>query len=118
MRIQRTSRIITFIAVLLSALTIGCAIVSLRYRSLQEANYAARRIALTIAPKLSAGSDKLTNTARAYAATGQQRFYDQFVHERDVDRTREKTIDTLKQLGLTPHEESLLNDAKSGSDRL
>ena len=38
------------------------------YRSLQEANYAARRISLTTAPKLAAGSDKLTNTARAYAA--------------------------------------------------
>jgi signal transduction histidine kinase/DNA-binding response OmpR family regulator len=118
MRIQRTSRIITFVAVLLSALTICCALVSLRYRSLQEANYADRRIALSTAPKLAAGSDKLTNTARAYAATGQQRFHDQFVHERDVDRTREKALDALKQLGLTPREESLLNDAKSGSDQL
>src|SRR3954466_15653142 len=101
MRIQRTSRGITVSVVFLSLVTIACALVALRYRSLQEQNYAARRVALNAAPQLALGSDRLTNAARAYAATGDRRYYDDFVHERDVDRTRERAIATLRELGLT-----------------
>src|SRR5438270_10129111 len=118
MRIQRTSRIITASVVFLSLVTVACALVSLRYRKLQEQNYAARRVALTVAPQLAAGSDRLTNSARAYAATGDRRYYDDFVHERDVDRSRERAIEQLREIGLTSRELSLSTQAKSGSDRL
>ena len=74
MRIQQTSRIITVSVVLLSLLTIASAIVSQEYRKLQEENYARRRIALNTAPQLAAGSDRLTNAVRAYAATGEPRY--------------------------------------------
>src|SRR4051794_27568247 len=118
MLIQRTSRLITICVVSLSVLTTVCAFVAFEYRSMQERNYAARRIALNTIPKLAAGSDHLTNSARAYAATGDRRSYDDFVHERDVDRTREKAIEELRQIELTPREESLLAQAKRGSDSL
>ena len=45
MRIQRTSQVITVSVVFFSLLTVASAVVSLRYRTLQEANYAARRAA-------------------------------------------------------------------------
>ena len=118
MRIQRTSRIITLCVVVLSAATIICAVISMRYRAIQEQNYAARRIALNAAPQLALGSDRLTNAARAYAATGARRYYDDFVYERDVQRTREQAIDRLRQLGLTADEDALITDAKTGSDKL
>src|SRR5438045_1033518 len=84
MRIQQTSRIITASVVLLSLLTIASGFVSQEFRKQQEQNYAARRVALQMAPQLAAGSDRLTNTARAYAATGEPRYYEDFVRERDV----------------------------------
>src|SRR3954468_18433864 len=116
MLIQRTSRVITICVVCLSVLTVACALVSSQYRAMQERNYADRRVALNTAPQLAAGSDRLTNAARAYAATGDRRFYDGFVRGRDVDRTREKALAQLRQIGLTPREESLLARAKGGSD--
>jgi hypothetical protein len=73
MRIQRTSRIITVSVVLLSLLMIAWALVSMRYRTIHEYNYATRGVAPTTAPQLAAGSDRLTNSARAYAATGDRR---------------------------------------------
>jgi signal transduction histidine kinase/DNA-binding response OmpR family regulator/HAMP domain-containing protein len=119
MRIQRTSRIITASVIVLSLVTVVCALVSSRYRTLQEENYAARRVALnTVLPQLAGASDRLTNAARAYAATGDRRYHDDFVQERDVDRTREKAIERLRELGLTPRELSLLTQAKNGSDQL
>jgi two-component system sensor histidine kinase/response regulator len=118
MLIQRTSRVITVVVCILSVLTIASALVSFRYRALQERNYAARRVALYQAPRLAAGSDRLTNAARAYAATADRRYYDDFIRERDVDRSRESAIEQLRQIGLTPHEQLLLSEAKKGSDRL
>ena len=58
MRIQRTSQVITVSVVFFSLLTVASAVVSLRYRTLQEANYAARR----------AATGRCGNSARA--ATG------------------------------------------------
>jgi len=118
MRIQRTSRVITVSVVLLSLLTIACALVSMRYRTMQERNYAARRVAQRMMTQLAGGSDRLTNAARAYAATGEHRYYDDFVRERDVERTRERAIEQLQQNGLTPRELALLTQAKQGSDQL
>src|SRR3954470_15045465 len=115
MRIQRTSRIITALVVFLSVATIASALVSLRYRALQERNYALRRVGFNMAIRLAGGSDRLTNAARAYAATGDRRYYDDFVHERDVERTRESAIERLRELGLTTQENLLINQAKSGS---
>src|SRR5829696_1628835 len=118
MRIQRTSRIITATVILLSLLTVASALVSQRYRAVQERNYAQRRIALRTVPQLAAGSDRLTNAARAYAATGDRQYYEAFVNERDVERTRERAIEQLRQLDLDARELSLLTQAKQDSDRL
>jgi PAS domain S-box-containing protein len=118
MLIQRTSRVITVCVMILSALTVVCAVVSFEYRAMQERNYASRRISSKSIPQLAAGSDRLTNASRAYAATGDRRYFDDFVNERDVERSREKAIDQLHQVELTPREESLLAQAKRGSDSL
>src|SRR5436190_10077031 len=118
MRIQRTSRIITYSVVTLSVLTIACALVSLEYRRLQERNYAKRRASAAMVAQLAAGSDRLTSAVRAYAATGDRRYYDDFLRELEVDRTRDTAVEQLKQMELTPHELSLLTQAKQNSDQL
>jgi signal transduction histidine kinase/CheY-like chemotaxis protein len=118
MRIQRTSRIITLSVVLLSLLTIACALVSLRYRTLQERNYATRRLATNMMTQLAGGSDRLTNAVRAYAVTGDRRYYDDFVRELKVDRTRDRAVEQLRQLELDPRERALLTRAKQNSDQL
>jgi signal transduction histidine kinase/DNA-binding response OmpR family regulator len=118
MRIQRTSRIITAAVTVLTGVTVACGMISMRYRMLQERNYADRRRAINLVTILAAGSDRLTNAARSYAATGDRRDYDDFARELNDDRTRDTAIAELRQIELTPHELALLNRAKSSSDRL
>ena len=95
MRIQRTSQFITASVILLSALTLGCALWSLHLRQLEEAAYEIRRESLDLAAQLAEGSDRLTGEVRAYAATGDRRHYEAFQKELTVDRTRDKAIQRL-----------------------
>ena len=118
MRIQRTSQIITLCVAVLSVVTVACGVISLRYRTLQEKNYAARRTATKMMAQLAGGSDRLTNSVRAYAATGDRRYYDDFMRELNVDRTRDDAVEQLSRIELTPHERTLLTRAKSNSDQL
>ena len=68
--------------------------------------------------QLGTGSDRLTNAVRAYAATGDRRYYDEFQRELNVDRTRDAAVEQLAQIDLTGDERSLLAQAKRNSDQL
>ena len=118
MRIQKTSQLITLGVIALSALSIGCALWSLRLRHLEERAYETRRESLDMAEQLAAGSDRLTTAVRGYAATGDRRYYDAFQKELTVDRTRDKALDRLMELGLAEAELKLITRAKANSDQL
>ena len=118
MRIQRASQIITASVTALSVLSIVCALVARKYRLDQEQAYERRRLMFGYADQLAMGSDRLTAAVRAYAATGDRRYYDDFQWELNLDRNRDKAVEGLKELGLTPAELSLLNTAKKNSDQL
>jgi hypothetical protein len=75
MRIQRTSQVITAGVIALSALSIASALVARQYRIQQRQAYERRLSALTFADQLALGSDRLTATVQAYAATGNHRRY-------------------------------------------
>jgi HAMP domain-containing protein len=118
MRIKETSRFITVGVVILSAVTIACALVSRQFRTMQEVAYATRLEALRMADQLADGSDRLTAAVRAYAATGERTYLDDFQRELKVDRTRDKAVERLNQMALTASELSLLKEAKRNSDNL
>jgi PAS domain S-box-containing protein len=118
MRIKQTSRLVTAGVVILSTVTIACALVSRQFRTMQEHADATRLAAFRAAAQLAEGSDRLTAGVRAYAATGERRYLDEFDRELKVDRSRDKAIEQLNQMGLATFELSLLNDAKRNSDNL
>src|SRR5436190_13250658 len=118
MRIQRTSQVITLGITVLSVLAIGCALWSRYYRLMQEASYEERRKMFNLTTQLANGSDRLTAAVRAYAATGEHKYYDAFQQELKVDRNRDEAVDGLMELGLAPAERQLINTAKSNSDNL
>ena len=99
MRIQKTSQLITLGVILLTALSIVCAFISLHLRGLQAQAYEIRRQSKDAAAQLADGSDRLTSAVRAYAATGDRRYYEAYQKELSVDRTRDKALDRLKELG-------------------
>ena len=118
MRIQRTSQVLTASVVVLSTLSIVCALLSLYFRKVEERAYETRQQSLRFADQLAAGSDRLTAAVRAYAATGDRRYYEEFQRELNLDRTRDTAVEGLRQLQLTPHEQTLLEQAKRTSDQL
>lgn len=117
-RIRRTNWLITVGVCTLTLLTIGCALESLRLRELQERAYDRRQEALHWADQLGLGSDRLTNAVRAFAATGQEEYLRAFRHEEKEVGTRDLAVQRLIDLGLTPHEQQLLERSKSESDAL
>jgi len=118
MRIQRTSQIITAVVIVLTALSIVCAIISLHWRGLQEQAYETRRESLRMADQLAAGSDRLTAAVRGYAATGDPKYYKAFQQELTKDRTRDTALEGLQRLGLSETELALITQAKQNSDTL
>jgi PAS domain S-box-containing protein len=118
MRIQRTSQFITVAIIVLSVLAIACALTARQYRLVQEQAYDARRKMFNFTEQLAGGSDRLTAAVRAYAATGERRYYDAFQKELKEDRNRDVAVEGLRQIGLTPAEEELINRAKKNSDKL
>jgi two-component system sensor histidine kinase/response regulator len=118
LRIQRTSQVITVAIVVLSLLAIACALVARHYRILQEEAFETRRKMFNFTEQLANASDRLTGSARAYAATGEQRYYETFQKELKVDQNRDVAVEGLRQLGLLPEETELLTRAKRHSDNL
>src|SRR5204863_1483187 len=55
---------------------------------------------------------------RAYAATGDRRYYAAFQKELNIDRNRDIAVDGLQTLNLTSQESELLTRAKRNSDNL
>src|SRR5262249_31143447 len=112
MRIQRTSHIITVAIIALSVLAIACALWARSLLAVQEQAYEERRKMFNLTEQLAAGSDRLTSAVRAYAATGERRFYDIFQRELTIDRSRDIAVEGLQQLGLKPGEWQLISNAK------
>ena len=118
MRIKKTSQFITVSVVILSGLTVGCALAANQVRVLRENADETRSNAMRLADQLAAGSDRLTAAVRAYAATGDGRYVEAFNKELKVDRSRDIAVEQLQRLGLSNDEVDLLNQAKSNSDGL
>ncbi|HZI85624.1 MAG TPA: GAF domain-containing protein, partial [Pyrinomonadaceae bacterium] len=118
MRIQKTSHFLTLVIVTLSVVAATCAFWARQIHEAEEKAYEARRRMSHATEQLADGSDRLTATVRGYAATGDRRYFDLFQRELTIDRNREKAIEELRRIGLTPQENELLTRAKRNSDRL
>lgn len=118
MKIRRTSQIVTLIIIILSLIAVACAIVARHYWLVSQDAYEARRKMFGFADQVASGSDRLTNAVRAYAATGDRRYFDLFQKELTVDRNRDRGVEGLRKLGLTVTEEELITRAKQNSDKL
>jgi len=118
MRIQRTSRVLTGWVATLSLLTLACVLVSLQFRALREDVLRLEAECMRQADALAAGSDRLTAAVRAFAATGDARYADDFFREVNVTRSRDQAVEALEGLDLTKSELLLVHRAKRNSDKL
>ncbi len=118
MKIKRTSRIITLIVIVLSLIAIAFAAVARYNWILAQEAYEARRKMFGFADQLAKGSDTLTNSVRAYASTGDEKYKKAFQAELTIDRNRDIAVEGLQKLGLAEEEQELIARAKRNSDKL
>src|SRR5262245_20492067 len=118
MRIKRTSQIITILIIVLSLVAVALALFARHYWIVSQDAYEARRKMFGYSDQLALGSDHLTNSVRAYAATGDKSYSEAFERELNVDRNRDKAVEGLQKLGLTEQENDLITQAKRNSDKL
>ena len=86
------------------------------HRAKQAAEH--RRQVVAAVDLMMVGSDELTTAVRAYAATGDNRYRQAFVAERNMARTRELSRERLLELGATTDELAFVDQAKRRSDAL
>jgi two-component system sensor histidine kinase/response regulator len=116
MRLQKANRFVTIVVASLSLTSVACVLVSGYFRHRQEIALNARTQSLLLSNQLEAGSDKLTAAVRGFAATGDPRYHDAFWWEVRVGRSRDKAVEGLQALALTPEENELVARAKRNSD--
>lgn len=68
--------------------------------------------------QLSSASDLLTNQARCYVQYGDKKYYDLYMKEIEVDKNREKAVETLKKYKSTNKELALVQKASDLSNTL
>lgn len=64
------------------------------------------------------GSAYLTNEVRAYAATGDKTHYDNYWNEINVLKNRDAGVAAMKEIGITPNEQSMIEQMSSLSNEL
>lgn len=63
-------------------------------------------------------SKTLTYSVQSYAVTGEQKYYDAYMYELEEDKNREKSVEILKECGLTEEEMSNLMHISELSEAL
>jgi PAS domain S-box-containing protein len=117
MRIQTANRRMTALACGLSLLTLASFVLSNRFAEQRELALQRQLDTTLAAVELRRGSDLLTASVRAYAATGDERHREAFQTELQQTRRRERALETIRRAG--EHREVLLAEsAKRESDAL
>ena len=118
MRLKSTSRLISGAVLCFSVVSIGTILYSYHLTEKRRLFTNSMIGAVAAANALLNGSDTLTSAIRAYAATGDRRYHDEFQKELNVTRSREAAMEVLQRSGLIPAELKLLEQAKQNSDAL
>lgn len=63
-------------------------------------------------------SANLTNQVRAYAATANEENYNNYLNEVNTQKNREKALETMKAIGITPEEQAKIEQAAKISNEL
>ena len=118
MSIDTRSKLISALILLLTCITLGTT--WQHSHLIQQRDRATTRLneSLAAADLLAASSDVLTNAVRAYAATGDEHYRQQFHRELETFHSREKAVARLNELGATREEMALITRAKQHSDTL
>ncbi|MFZ4437093.1 MAG: PAS domain S-box protein [Syntrophales bacterium] len=117
-RIENTSRLIIGLVVTFSLINVTTTYLAEKSVDASIAGAGRRLQVLEAANMLLKGGDNLTAAARAYAATGDQKYKTAYQTELTVTRLRERATEQLRELGTAQEEMDLIEQANRGSAAL
>ncbi len=118
MRLQSVNRLSISVYLVLMLLNLASFVVVDTLRDKQQFARQRQERASQQADVMIDASKRLTASVRAYAATGEARYENEYWHEVRVLRNRDKAEAELRNMGLQPQEIVLIETAKRNSDRL
>jgi len=119
MRIERTSQYITLAVVLLSSVSIGSLLAAAKSGEDRRNAYATLSASQTAIAQLNATGDAVTQAARAFAATGDAAYLEEFQGAmKQSTQARDKAIAQLRQSSMTPEEMGLIETAQRNATAL
>jgi methyl-accepting chemotaxis protein len=118
MRQTVVTRVSVLAAAVLGACTIGSVVVAFSTTRSADAAVRQQSQSLAAAAQVQESSKFLTNTVRAFTATGDKSWLDQYWTEVDVTQSQVKALQRLKQLGTPAAEIALVNQAHDNSYEL
>jgi len=118
MRIGKVNQLVIAGYALLSLLMLMTLWVGDYFVKVKDATGHRREASLQLADQLLAGSKSLTNSVRSFAATGNPKYWQAYVDEQMVTRSRDLAVSGLQSLGITNDELDLIELAKANSDQL
>ena len=117
-QINRVNRIVILLYLTMTTLTMLSLVNFDWLRDEQKQAIERQRQAMVEADRLIAGSKSLTDSVRAFAATGDLQHEQAYWNEVNQLRSRDQAETALRQMGLTDGETSLIERAKANSDQL
>lgn len=118
MQLRRINNLIIVIYLLLVCFTLTSIYVAGYYQKQSDVAVEQQRLSLMYADQLMAGSKKLTESVRSFAATGNNLYEQDYRTEVSVTHSRDKAVNALSSLGITENEFALIKLAKLMSDTL
>lgn len=111
-------KLLSSLAALALVLVIGMLLLNMRSSNQFDVLSEQKEVASGYADAFVNASTYLTNEVRSYVATGNRIHYDNYWREVNTDKNREKSVDGLKECGISAEEERLISEIQSLSDGL
>ncbi len=115
MKQSTLTKVAAVVAVVLTLLTMVAVFFNVRAGAAAEAAITQRQVSLDASRAVSASSGLLTNTVRAFAATGDKQWLEQYWTEIDTTKSQAKAIETLKHQNTPESELALIAKATQNS---
>ncbi|MBF0460120.1 MAG: response regulator [Magnetococcales bacterium] len=118
MRISSTSRLITWVVLVLSGISIVTSLMAVHHLEKRRLAFTTWTATMDAIHLFFRGDGTLTQAVLAYAATGEARYLQAYQTERNTTRSMERALAMLREAGATREELILIEKAKTHSEAL
>ena len=118
MRISSASKLVTLVAFLMTCISVGSTLLAMGFAEQRRQSFEALNNSLEAVTEFAKADDLLTDAVRAYASTGEERYFKEYQTELNQTQTIERSMAKLREAEASREEYALIEKAKQGSEVL